>query len=46
MATAQIPALQYGGHVAYYVVALDNAGNKALNNNSGSYFAYDVPAPW
>ncbi len=46
IATTQLPAQQYGGHVAYYVVAFDNAGNKAINNNSGSYFTYDVSAPW
>ncbi len=46
LATAQIPAQQYGGHVEYYVVAFDNAGNRALNNNSGSYFTYDVAAPF
>src|SRR5713226_6979779 len=45
-ATAQIPPLQYGGHVEYYITAFDNAGNKAVNNNSGSYFSYDVSAPW
>jgi len=44
-AATRIPAQQYGGHVEYYVVAFDNAGNRALNNNSGSYFAYDVAAP-
>ena len=46
MATAQIPAQQFGGHVEYYIVAFDNAGNRALNNNSGSYFAYDVTSPF
>ncbi len=46
IATAQISALQYGGHVEYYVTAFDNAGNKAVNSNSGSYFAYDVSPPW
>jgi hypothetical protein len=45
-ATAQIPPLQYGGHVEYYITAFDNAGNKGVNNNSGSYFSYDVSAPW
>ncbi len=44
-ATAQIPSLTFGGHVAYYIVAFDNAGNKAVNDNNGSYFTYDVPAP-
>ncbi len=44
-ATAQIPALSNGGHVAFYVVAFDNHGNRAVNNNSGTYFGYDVPAP-
>ncbi len=47
IATAQFPALlPYGGHVEYYVTAFDNAGNKAINNNSGSYFSYDVSPPW
>jgi len=46
MATAQIPAQQFGGHVEYYIVAFDNAGNRALNNNSGSYFAYEVSGPF
>src|SRR2546425_7147501 len=44
-ATARIPALASGGHVEYYIVAFDNAGNTNLNNNNGSYFAYDVSAP-
>jgi hypothetical protein len=46
IATAQIPALQSGGHMEYYVTAFDNAGNKGVNNNSGSYFSYDVSPPW
>src|SRR5438445_13323706 len=32
-ATGQIPALALGGHVEYYIVAFDNAGNSNLNNN-------------
>ena len=44
-AIGRIPALASGGHVEYYVVAFDNAGNSNLNNNNGSYFAYNVPAP-
>jgi hypothetical protein len=44
-ATGQIPALTNGGHVAYYIVALDTAGNKQVNNNSGASYAYDVAAP-
>lgn len=44
-ATAHIPALASGGHVSFYVVAFDNAGNKAVNNNSGNYYTYSVPAP-
>src|SRR2546428_2940394 len=44
-ATGKIPALASGAHVEYYIVAFDNAGNSNLNNNNGSYFAYDVPAP-
>ncbi len=45
VATAQIPSLTLGGHVAYYIVAFDNNGNRAVNDNNGSYFTYDVPAP-
>lgn len=44
-ASAHIPALAAGGHVSFYIVSFDNAGNKAVNNNSGSYFNYNVPAP-
>ena len=44
-ATAQIPALHAGGRVSFYIVSLDNAGNKAVNNNSGNYFSYNVAAP-
>jgi len=45
-AIMQIPAQQFGGHVEYYLVAFDNAGNKALNNNSGNFFTFDVAAPF
>jgi hypothetical protein len=45
VATAHIPALASGGHVEYYIVAYDTAGNRAVNNNSGSYFSYDVTSP-
>ena len=44
-ATGRIPALASGGHVEYYIVAFDTTGNSRLNNNNGSYFAYDVSAP-
>jgi len=44
-ATAQIPALASGGHVAFYVVAFNGNGIKGVNNNLGSYFGYDVAAP-
>ena len=44
-ATAQIPALASGGHVAFYVVAFNGNGIKGVNDNSGSYFGYDVAAP-
>lgn len=40
--TAQIPPLGSGGHVSFYVVAFDYNDNRAVNNNSGSYFGYDV----
>ncbi len=39
---ATIPALSQGSHVSFYVVAVDAASNRAVNNNSGSYYAYDV----
>jgi len=44
-ATDQIPALANGGHVAIYVVAFNGNGIRGVNNNSGSYFGYDVAAP-
>jgi len=44
-ATGRIPALASGGHVEYYIVSFDNAGNSNLNNNNGIYFSYLVPAP-
>ena len=44
-ATAQIPALATGGHVAFYVVAFNGNGIKGVNDNSGSYFGYDVATP-
>ncbi len=40
--TASIPPLPNGGHVSFYVVSFDYNNNKAVNNNSGSYFSYDV----
>src|SRR5262245_44777781 len=43
-ATAQIPSLSNGGHVAYYIVAYDTSDNKQVNNNSGAFYTYDVPA--
>ncbi len=43
LATAQIPSPFGGAHVAYYIVAFDNDGNRAINDNNGSYFAYDSP---
>ena len=46
IADAQIPALQFGGHVEYYVTAFDSANLKSVNNNSGNYFSYAVSAPW
>jgi len=44
-ATAKIPPLTTGGKVSYYVVAYDLTGLKAVNNNSGAYFSYNVTAP-
>ncbi len=45
-ATAQIPALQSGGQVVYYIVAFDNAGNRGVANNAATYYTYIVPVPW
>lgn len=45
IATAQIPPLNGGGVVAYYIVSYDNNGNKSVNNNNGNYFSYLVSAP-
>ena len=44
-ATAQIPALASGGHVAFYVAAFNGNGIRGVNDDSGSYFGYDVAAP-
>lgn len=44
-ATGRIPALGPGVHVEFYIIAFDNAGNSRLNNNNGSYFAYNVSTP-
>jgi hypothetical protein len=44
-ATGRIPALATGGHVVYYIIAFDTAGNRQVNNNSGAYFGFDVEAP-
>ncbi len=46
LATVLLPAQHYGGHVVYFVMAFDNAGNWQVNNNSGNYFSYDVSPPW
>lgn len=43
LATAHIPPLTGGGHVEYYIVAYDTASRRAVNDNAGSYFSYDVP---
>ncbi len=45
-ATVQMPTQQFGAKVLYYVAAFDNAGNRAVNNNSAAYFTYDAPASW
>jgi parallel beta-helix repeat protein len=45
-----IPAQTSGSTIDFYVVAYDNAGNRAVNDNQGNYFRYtvaylyDVPA--
>ncbi len=44
-ASAQIPPLTTGGHVAFYIVAFDNQGNRQVNDKLGTYFGYDVTAP-
>src|ERR1700756_5240869 len=44
--TAQIPPLQFGAQVEYYITAFDSAALKSVNNNSGSYFSYTVSSPW
>lgn len=46
IASAQIPLLQFGGHVEYYIIAFDSVGLRSVNNNSGSYFSYDVAVPF
>lgn len=44
VATAQIPAQPSSVRINYYVVAFDPSGNRGVNHNSGSYFAYSVSA--
>ena len=41
-ATAQIPAQAGGSHVQYYLVAFDQSNNRAVNNNNGSQYSYNV----
>jgi hypothetical protein len=41
-ATGRIPALAPSAHVEYYIVAFDIAGNRSLNSNNGTYYAYNV----
>src|SRR5215467_2202212 len=43
-ATGQIPALSTSGHVEYYITATDTSGNQRVNNNSGTFYVYDVTA--
>jgi hypothetical protein len=45
VATAHIPAQYNGGHVEYYLVAFDGNGNRAANDNNGTYFSYTVTVP-
>ncbi len=45
IATIQIPPYGAGTHVAYYVVAFDNSENRAMDDNNGNYFSYDVAVP-
>src|SRR5712692_2434883 len=44
-AKAQVPALSAGTHVQFYITAFDIVPTKTVNNNNGSYFAYDVSTP-
>jgi hypothetical protein len=37
-----IPGYHYSTSVAYKIVAYDNAGNPAVNDNAGQYFVYHV----
>ncbi len=39
---AVIPEQPQGSHVSFYVVALNVGGNRAVNNNSGSFFSYNI----
>ena len=45
LALAHIPPLYSGGTVKFFVVAFDNNGNKATNDNGGNYYSYTVAAP-
>ena len=42
VATGTIPAELGGTHVQYYVVAYDPSFNRAVNNNNGKQYSYDV----
>ena len=39
----QIPGLPAGTNVQYRIIAYDNAGNSATNDNNGQNYAYTVP---
>jgi len=42
---AAIPAFPSGTTVCYKIIAYDNAGNFAINDNAGQYYCYTVSAP-
>ncbi len=38
----KIPGLPAGTHVQYKIIAYDNAGNSAVNDNNGQFYVYAV----
>jgi hypothetical protein len=38
----KIPGFQAGTHVQYKIIAYDNNGNQAINDNHGYYYIYHV----
>jgi len=39
----EIPGLPAGTNVQYKIIAYDNAGNSAINDNNGQHFVYTIP---